>query len=513
MENATFPIEIFCLIIDNLAKHRPNLQRCSLVCKAFVPICRHHLFNCVSLRFTLDVTRERIAKLAHFLDRDPSIGSYIQRLRASCHSGADYRNAYGPGALTPTVLTALPSHIPHLRHLSLLAWRGGMDYSRCRTEVFGLCMLLDHFLQLQLQTESLQTIQLAGIDDLPMFDILSVNSLTDLTISNCNVQSNVPNVPSIHTPAPSTLDPPELRIPLNGTLKSLYFFSVKNLDSSMFFFISGLENLSIGKTTFADTTPLSPLSRFAPVEPSFNHLRSLRCWGDVDWSRLSCFAAAAGKKAFPVLNVLTMEGGYTGGHVLLDNINVKTLSEIHLRDRALFFFFVQAVLLKLVLTFMTKEFAFKRDPLAFRDLMVRFGASLKMFTVQRAGNEYNEDIPEAVCNALAAIQGRSMLESVSLSLSYPFPFPNQQPDDNTNFAPSLSLSEWRRLADNLSNQSNFPNLNKVTIGIKFHSTNAVDKSSVLIDTFKHLWDEPLSSLMGHSSLGLDLKVKLEQDDY
>ncbi|PPQ76288.1 hypothetical protein CVT24_009142 [Panaeolus cyanescens] len=162
----------------------------------------------------------------------------------------------------------------------------------------------------------------------------------------------------------------------------------------------------------------------------------------------------------------------------------------------------------------------ERDPHAFRGLMVRFGASLKVFTVRRGGKEYNEDIPEAVCVALEVIQlGSSMPEYFSVSLSYPFPLLDQpeQPgsdvnaDIHTNFTPSLGVSEWRRQANIFSNESNFPNLQTVTIRINFQSPYPIDKSSVLINTFKRLWDEPLSSLMHRSSVVLDLQVEVEQD--
>ncbi|PPR04397.1 hypothetical protein CVT24_013223 [Panaeolus cyanescens] len=112
-----------------------------------------------------------------------------------------------------------------------------------------------------------------------------------------------------------------------------------------------------------------------------------------------------------------------------------------------------------------------------------------------------------------------MLEYISLSLSYPFPFRDQQagsgvnPYMHTNFTPSLSVSEWRRLANILSNEPNFPNLKQVTIDINFRSPHAVDHSSVMITTFKRLWDEPLSLLTHHSSLVLDLQVKVEQRSY
>ncbi|PPR04395.1 hypothetical protein CVT24_013224 [Panaeolus cyanescens] len=326
MENATFPIEIFCVIIDSVADSRPGLQNCSLVCKAFVPICRQQLFNCISFQLNVDVDRERITKLAHVLDANPSLGAYIHHIDATCYSWTDSRAAYGPGSLTPAALIALPSHIPHLRHLSLVIWRADMDYNECRGEVFGLCMLLKRFLELQSPAGNLQTMEILGIDNLPMHKILSVGTLTDLTIGNCIMQSNRLIARAVY-PLAVVLNFAESRVPLNRTLKSLCFYSVDNLDPFICFMVPCLENLSIGRTTFAveDISPLPPSASpciQVPVdsEPCFNHMHSIRCWGKVEWTRLCRFAAAAGKKAFPVLKVLTFEDGYTGHPVLLENM-------------------------------------------------------------------------------------------------------------------------------------------------------------------------------------------------
>ncbi|KAJ7617843.1 hypothetical protein FB45DRAFT_756357, partial [Roridomyces roridus] len=50
------PIELVECIIDASSTHLPTLTACSLVCKQWLPRCRHHLFS--SLNLSADWTPE-----------------------------------------------------------------------------------------------------------------------------------------------------------------------------------------------------------------------------------------------------------------------------------------------------------------------------------------------------------------------------------------------------------------------------------------------------------------------
>lgn len=92
LHHPVFPFEIFQHIIDLGCRlpveHPPTafyeivdvnlLQSCSLICKAFVPMCRRYLFEHVGIKICKDgVMGARALRLATTLRNNPSIAQYI----------------------------------------------------------------------------------------------------------------------------------------------------------------------------------------------------------------------------------------------------------------------------------------------------------------------------------------------------------------------------------------------------------------------------------------------------
>ncbi|KAF9034361.1 hypothetical protein BJ165DRAFT_1513373 [Panaeolus papilionaceus] len=96
MNCAPFPIELFELIVDNLANVAPGvmntdgcmaLRACSLVCKAFVALSRRHLFRDINIGLypcqEMSVSRSRLIEV---LKRNPAISSYIRGVTYTFHA-------------------------------------------------------------------------------------------------------------------------------------------------------------------------------------------------------------------------------------------------------------------------------------------------------------------------------------------------------------------------------------------------------------------------------------------
>ena len=82
----TFPLEIEETILDLLAEDDQGhsaLKTCSLVCKAFLPVCRKHIFGSIFLKdcgYPSLRQGRRVTALARLLRETPEIADYIRKL-------------------------------------------------------------------------------------------------------------------------------------------------------------------------------------------------------------------------------------------------------------------------------------------------------------------------------------------------------------------------------------------------------------------------------------------------
>ena len=81
-----FPLEIEEIILDLLAEDdegHPALEICSLVCQAFLPICRKHLFRTIVLNkdFPYSYPSPTAYEFACLLRKTPKIADYVRQLK------------------------------------------------------------------------------------------------------------------------------------------------------------------------------------------------------------------------------------------------------------------------------------------------------------------------------------------------------------------------------------------------------------------------------------------------
>ena len=78
-----FPLEIEEIILDLLAeddKGHSVLKTCSLVCQAFLPICRKHIFGSIFLNDPNAISPHTTRAFERLLRETPEIADYIRKL-------------------------------------------------------------------------------------------------------------------------------------------------------------------------------------------------------------------------------------------------------------------------------------------------------------------------------------------------------------------------------------------------------------------------------------------------
>jgi hypothetical protein len=87
--HSIFPQEVYENIIDHLHEDRPTLRICGLVCRAWVPASRYHLFNevLVILNSGYRSTVPRFIKRSKSVDAGISIAPYIRKISITDYTG------------------------------------------------------------------------------------------------------------------------------------------------------------------------------------------------------------------------------------------------------------------------------------------------------------------------------------------------------------------------------------------------------------------------------------------
>ena len=91
MPSIIFPLEIEETIINLLAEDddigHSALKTCSLVCRAFLPICRKHIFESIAIDDGVEVSSATTHAFARLLRETPEIAGYIRKLEYYYHDG------------------------------------------------------------------------------------------------------------------------------------------------------------------------------------------------------------------------------------------------------------------------------------------------------------------------------------------------------------------------------------------------------------------------------------------
>ncbi|KAF9044093.1 hypothetical protein BJ165DRAFT_181135 [Panaeolus papilionaceus] len=119
LQSPTFPLEIFHLIVRNLAYSEPNdnrivlnievLRQCSLVCRAWVPICQAYLFKSgkVDLERMSDSGPEK--GIIRAIAAHPHIASHVQKICYTAKGGVQLGHIPDPNIFTLLTLPNLRS--------------------------------------------------------------------------------------------------------------------------------------------------------------------------------------------------------------------------------------------------------------------------------------------------------------------------------------------------------------------------------------------------------------------
>ncbi|KAF9054293.1 hypothetical protein BJ165DRAFT_700136 [Panaeolus papilionaceus] len=186
-QQPTFPIEIFQLIIDNLvsandyhiAAERENLKSCSLVCRTWVPLCQRHIFALVYIGFNYSPDNVPSGQnLITALNESPSLSTHIKTLVYSFRDISHERKYTDPSF-------SVFLQLRRVRRLQIYSHNQRSSFDEASEHGFGFRPLLTHYLS----TGRLTMLQLFGILNLPIHDILATSSLKSLRLFNCSLQS------------------------------------------------------------------------------------------------------------------------------------------------------------------------------------------------------------------------------------------------------------------------------------------------------------------------------------
>jgi len=175
------PLEIEETILDFLAEDDNDhlaLKVCSLVCQAFLPICRKHIFGSITLNDYKIPSPTTIHALGLLLSRRPEIAYYIRKL--------DYAIEIAHFATSPSIQESL-KQISRLESLTVRhQYRTRIDWSNN-----PLRPALLHLLHLPTLTH----FKVAGIKNFIVSDLIPCTNLKYLNIgqnTTCAIEMNFP---------------------------------------------------------------------------------------------------------------------------------------------------------------------------------------------------------------------------------------------------------------------------------------------------------------------------------
>ncbi|KAF9044220.1 hypothetical protein BJ165DRAFT_1479879 [Panaeolus papilionaceus] len=188
------PLDIFMLIFENFvenpaygfAQRQRDLCACSLVCRAFVPICQRLIFAEVPIGHSRNRNIYRARnRLSMALQQNSKFTTYIRRL---FYLSSGYQAESAPSL-------SLLLHLPRVHQLDISS---GADYYQVpfgstSQKPFGL----EHFFREYISSGLLTTLSIDGVRNLPIHDVLSPTNLASLRLVRCSLISNPARSPKV----------------------------------------------------------------------------------------------------------------------------------------------------------------------------------------------------------------------------------------------------------------------------------------------------------------------------
>ena len=168
-----FPLEIEETILDLLAEDDEGhsaLKTCSLVCQAFLPICRKHIFGSIVLNEYKVPSSPTTHEFDRLLLETPEIADYIRKL--------DY-NVRIPDFTSPSIRKSLK----RISRLEFLTVRCHSSIEKLNWTYEPICPALLHLLHLPTLTH----FKMIGINDFVLSDLIPCVNLKYLDIGNTTV--------------------------------------------------------------------------------------------------------------------------------------------------------------------------------------------------------------------------------------------------------------------------------------------------------------------------------------
>ena len=163
-----FPLEIEETILDLLAEDDEGhsaLKTCSLVCQAFLPICRKHIFGSIVLNEYKVPSSPTTHEFDRLLLETPEIADYIRKL--------DY-NVRIPDFTSPSIRKSLK----RISRLEFLTVRCHSSIEKLNWTYEPICPALLHLLHLPTLTH----FKMIGINDFVLSDLIPCVNLKYLDI-------------------------------------------------------------------------------------------------------------------------------------------------------------------------------------------------------------------------------------------------------------------------------------------------------------------------------------------
>ncbi|KAF9044088.1 hypothetical protein BJ165DRAFT_180977 [Panaeolus papilionaceus] len=231
LQNPAFPFEIVDLILKNVSYslrpdesiiyHWDELRRCSLVCKAWVPICQALLFRSIELNQDCLSKPRRVERIVQLVKENLQIASYVKKIAYTVMPNDQ-------GSVGNRSISSL-LHLPNLHSLEIQGnIMRALTFDRCRTKNFGFFRFWDAYIP----STSLGHLSLTALNDPPLLEILSCPNLTSICLRDCAFSDWDPSFTTITVPSA-----PQIR--------SLSLEFVQNISYALLVFLPNLKELSL----------------------------------------------------------------------------------------------------------------------------------------------------------------------------------------------------------------------------------------------------------------------------
>ncbi|KAF9052020.1 hypothetical protein BJ165DRAFT_1452343 [Panaeolus papilionaceus] len=309
-----FPLEIFEHIISHIASSSDNHSRsnsrdlysCSLVCMAFVPLCRTHLFRDLTVALDTPKDIQKLGKLAQLITKNPSLKTYLQGI--TCDPRRSGRGVEGDDKESDEYHLETLLYLPNIHSLAIHNDMQPVDYNHCSPDIFGYRSLIERYLH----SGTLTHISLRGITNIPLLPLLSCPELREVLLEAVTL----------------VLWKQEELLPAHErwALRQLWVEDVINFPHSIIKILWQLESLCVSGPEALSGVP-SGLLRLPTTPVQFQNLETLIACSGVDWKTLlSVEKHHADVKAFLSVKTLVVElereVDLHGGNAIFDHLQV-----------------------------------------------------------------------------------------------------------------------------------------------------------------------------------------------